>query len=290
MESICRDFSRFVGVLLFTPRVLDNRYLKVYSPQSLAGFNSNVDKWEVETIVASLKGSRSALNDSIDQAPSAVVYHALANHRVTLNTDVQSLFAECTPKEVFTDWPKRAPPGLLLLLASQNSAVRSWAERQVEQHVEEFDILPRGGPHHIVLSALARRLQSLDKTSAASRPSTASPEALDLSTCLSPPQLWRAFPNVIRLTAPKDIAPLKNLLGNLNLCQIVVRHVNDDAERELRLSFTLSFIVELRLCRLPIRTRMLLLAHNEIHRGSLGRGIFRVPSSESGCHSRQPDA
>lgn len=197
--------------------------------------NDTADQAETEAIIKAVKRSATAQDNTLNSAPTAVVYHALANIRVTQKPEIRDLFEERTPGSPFPDWPE-PPPGLLLLLAHSSERIRTWAQKQAEA-CGPLSRLTSNSPHAIVLSALTRRLQSSDHqsiSSGLSASSSAMPSpSIDLSLTLPPPHLWSAYPAILSLAAAKDGLPALKRVAGADIPQFIFSHLNDNGQRKV---------------------------------------------------------
>ncbi|KAG8890650.1 DEAD-box type RNA helicase [Tulasnella sp. 332] len=212
----------------------DETYLSCFKPTALKGLRDSVDKWELSHVLSCLKKSGGLEDGSLRAAPSAVVFHALDNITLVQNVEIHSLFLERTPKTVFDDWPEKPPAGLLYLAASQNSAVRKWAKRQLAL-CPPVTSLPTGDHVLLMFTALVKRLQVLDQTSDVADhsllgPSPAYTDIVNSTHLLPPPSLWLSFPETVRIIAAKDRLEVLRHLDGTDFLNMVLGHLHDNNE------------------------------------------------------------
>ncbi|KAG8934463.1 DEAD-box type RNA helicase [Tulasnella sp. 417] len=174
-------------------------YLSQYHESKVKAMNDTADQAETEAIIKMVKRSATAQDNTLNSAPTAVVYHVLANIRVTQKPEIRDLFEERTPSAAFLGWPE-PPPGLLLLLAHSSERIRAWAQKQAESsdHQSGSSVMPGA--------------------------------SIDLSLSLPASNLWNAFPAILSLAAAKDgLAALKRVAG-ADIPQFILSHLNDNGQ------------------------------------------------------------
>lgn len=210
-----------------------HRYLSYIKPATMKNFRESVDKWETTDVLSTLRRSNTAQENSLSFAPSAAVCHALTNLNLIQNTEIHALFLERPPTAVFEDWPEKPPPGLILVLASRNEALRQWAHAQASL-CSPITSLPTSDPILRVVAVLVNRLQSVDPGSLTASHAQAGliVPAIDTSHVLPPPLLWCSFPAIVRLVATKDRLSALKCLSGTDLIGFILGHLHDNDDRE----------------------------------------------------------
>ncbi|KAG8930710.1 DEAD-box type RNA helicase [Tulasnella sp. 418] len=203
----------------------DKTYLSSFAPNTLRRFNETIDKWQSEIVLASFRDAVASSNP----LPSFSLYHALTNLAITQNPEVRNFIIDNAPTNPYTDWPKEPPPGLLLLRLDTDERVREWVRKQWS-HCVPLTKNESGSPHMLLLSILAKRLQSGDMNHASSITSTTStpPPSQQNDTILPPLQLWSPLPDVLKLTL--GATPFKTIrnLDGVDLVKLIEGHLHDN--------------------------------------------------------------
>lgn len=95
--------------------------------------------WETTMFIDGLAACRISVEDTTSpagvtllDAPPALVYLALSNLDILLDSRVLSIFETYTPTSDFTSWPPDPPPpGLFYLSLHQSPSIRRWTELQI---------------------------------------------------------------------------------------------------------------------------------------------------------------
>ncbi|KAH9042137.1 SEN1 N terminal-domain-containing protein [Lactarius pseudohatsudake] len=114
-------------------------YLAAFPLKTRQTFMRTFNNWETTMFVDGLAACGISTEDTTSSAgvtlldaPPALVYLALSNLDILLDSRVLSIIAAYTPPSEFTSWPlDPPPPGLFYLSLHQNPSIRRWAELQI---------------------------------------------------------------------------------------------------------------------------------------------------------------
>ncbi|KAJ3568749.1 hypothetical protein NP233_g5511 [Leucocoprinus birnbaumii] len=118
-------------------------YFSKYSSEILDGFWATYDAWDTNKVIEELERiglnstptTSGSLSLSLSNAPSPVVLRMVTSWAVFSDARTQSILYSFPPSIAFQDWPTTLiPPGILVLLMGETSAVRQWANAQASRY------------------------------------------------------------------------------------------------------------------------------------------------------------
>ncbi|KAI9443210.1 SEN1 N terminal-domain-containing protein [Lactarius indigo] len=120
-------------------RTSQETYLAAFPLKTRQTFMRTFNSWETTMFIDGLAACRISMEDTSSpagatllDAPPALVYLALSNLDVLLDSRVLSIIAAYAPPSEFTSWPPDPPPpGLFYLSLHQSPSIRRWAELQI---------------------------------------------------------------------------------------------------------------------------------------------------------------
>ncbi|KAJ7109726.1 SEN1 N terminal-domain-containing protein [Mycena crocata] len=196
--------SRCVQGLEEAKATSKNTYFGAFSADILAGFYQSFEAWELSTVLEAIAGQ------TLAAVSPAIAYRIVSNLTILQDPKILSIIHSELPMIVIDDWPTETlPPGILLLLADEQLAVRQWAERQTSQCKTIPIPRDRFFPSHV--KALEDLVEALD-------PSTHTQTRFPL--CKDRDILWLGF-----WTALKTV-PVEYLQTGL-IYRIVNGHLHD---------------------------------------------------------------
>ncbi|TCD66618.1 DEAD-box type RNA helicase [Steccherinum ochraceum] len=206
-------------------------YFGAFKDVVLAKFWDSFSEWEARLAIEACKtaridpsvpaGSRRTLNE----APPAVTYLMLSNTQVLQNLEVMRLLQECTPTHAFSDWPTAVPPpGLLLLLVHNNTAIRTWTRSQLGTFtttpMKSEQLLPA---YTETLERVTKVIGLFDAQLGRAAHSSVSGDSFPFAQ--DPSQLWSGYGNLLRFIPPECFRPSE--MFRLDLRHIVIGHLSD---------------------------------------------------------------
>ncbi|GJJ15585.1 hypothetical protein Clacol_009863 [Clathrus columnatus] len=173
-----------------------NTYFSAFSKQTLDNFFAAVDKWEVDITLDALAtaGVVSGSKKSVSDSPPAVLYHILVSLHLLNDIKILTVLREHPPCIQASGWPHEVPPGLLLLLFSESSEIRTWTQQQLSRRpsltLEQFS-----DSYDCVLQSVATALTSVPYT-----PETTSAVTKPMIVYFTMPisQLWSSLQGFLR--------------------------------------------------------------------------------------------
>ncbi len=157
-------------------------------------------------------------------APSALVYLALSNLDVLLDSRVLSIIAAYTPPSEFTSWPPDPPPpGLFYLSLHQSPSVRRWAELQIMRC--RYTPMPSETFVGSYLTAFGAVLDVLTKSKPAPMLSSGPTFPFSQDTA----SIWSGFVPILRLLPHKCLR--QGEWSSVDLRHIVAGHLHDTGPR-----------------------------------------------------------
>lgn len=104
-------------------------------------FWATFDSWDIEQILLALKRFGITPSDSdptvqtLSDVPSPIVLRIMSSWSVFSDPQIQTIIHSIPPHKLFRVWPTTIiPPGILVLLIEQTSAMRQWANSQASRY------------------------------------------------------------------------------------------------------------------------------------------------------------
>lgn len=139
MKTILASCCDCVRGLQEAKRTSQETYLAAFPLKTRQTFMRTFNSWETTMFIDGLAACGISTEDTTSpagvtllDAPPALVYLALSNLDILLDSRVLSIIAAYTPPSEFTSWPPDPPPpGLFYLSLHQSPSTRRWAELQI---------------------------------------------------------------------------------------------------------------------------------------------------------------
>ncbi|KAJ7780655.1 SEN1 N terminal-domain-containing protein [Mycena maculata] len=105
-----------------------NTYFGAFTADVLKGFYQSFEEWEASAAVEDISGRAFAA------IPPAISFRIVSNLTILQNPQIMTIIDSEPPIDFINGWPSDPlPPGILMLLAHENSDVRRWAEKQASR-------------------------------------------------------------------------------------------------------------------------------------------------------------
>ncbi|KAH9080551.1 SEN1 N terminal-domain-containing protein [Lactarius deliciosus] len=139
MKGILASCCDCVRGLQEAKRTSQETYLAAFPLKTRQTFMRTFNSWETTMFIDGLAACGISTEDTTSpagvtllDAPPALVYLALSNLDILLDSRVLSIIAAYTPPSEFSSWPPDPPPpGLFYLSLHQSPSIRRWAELQI---------------------------------------------------------------------------------------------------------------------------------------------------------------
>jgi senataxin len=197
-------------------------------------FWTTFDSWDVEQMLKSLEhfGTPSANSNPVVQTlsdiPSPLVLRMMSNWAIFSDPRIQNIIRSIPPRAVFQDWPSASvPPGVLVLLVEQTSALRQWASSQMSHYPSGPTAVDNFTESHMkALEALTYGLTSRDSSGPSSGPFSFLDFVQDSS------EVWAGLNSALRFVPVEYLKQSSRC--KVDIRKLVSRHLS---ETEIRAFF-----------------------------------------------------
>lgn len=207
------------------------RYFAKFSPEILDNFWTCLDAWNVQQVLAELERlgitptNSDPMVQTLSDVKSPIVFRMMCNWSVFSDQRIQKIIHSIPPRTPFQDWPVTViPPGILVLLIEQTSAVRQWASSQASRYPATplpADSLTDG--HLKALETLVHGLTSRDSLNKQSEQFSFFLFAADTF------DLWVGFGTALRFLPVEYLKP--NNQCKIDIRKVVSGHLGDTGTR-----------------------------------------------------------
>ncbi|KAL0961073.1 hypothetical protein HGRIS_014934 [Hohenbuehelia grisea] len=196
-------------------------FFGAFTPTVLEGFNDHLVQWQSSIILECLQTlgisdtSSTSSGNTLSDAPSAIVYQMTSTIPLLKDPKIISVLRSFPPVHPFLEWPEDPiPPGMLMLLLDQNSAIRTWAADQIKRcKTVPIPIATLDDRYKSALGTIMSALSASQSASAA------------YSFCDDRFEQWSGFTSVIRMLPPEVLST--PIAGINDPRRLVIGHLHD---------------------------------------------------------------